>query len=100
MELTTPFLYILLGGFAGGAVRGLSGWIRSWSQNGASFNPWYFGGTVLVSGIVGLAAAYAANGAGLPFFGVVINPALALIIGYAGGDFLENVFRIFFLKKA
>jgi hypothetical protein len=84
MELITPFLYILLGGFAGGAVRDIVGYIKSWSQS-ATFSPRYF------FGMTGLS--------GLPLFGVVVNPALALIIGYAGGDFLENVFRIFFLKR-
>jgi hypothetical protein len=92
------YFYVLLAGFAGGAVRGLSGWIRSWSQNGASFKPWYFFGTVAVSGVVGLAAAYAANGQGVPIFGGMVTPPVALIIGYAGGDFLENIFRIFFKK--
>lgn len=92
------YFYILLAGFAGGAVRGLSGWVRSWPEKGSSFEPWYFAVTVGVSGLVGLAAAYAANGSGFPIFGVMVNPAIALILGYAGGDFFENVFRIYFRK--
>ena len=65
---------------------------------GAGFDYWYFAVTVGVSGLVGLAAAYAANGTGVPFFVTTVNPGIALVIGYAGGDFIENVFRIIFKK--
>lgn len=95
--METVYIYILLAGFAGGAVRGLSGWVRSWPANG-QFNYWYFTATVGVAGLVGLAAAYAADGANIPIFGGRVSPEVALIIGYAGGDFLENIFRIFFKK--
>jgi hypothetical protein len=96
--METVYIYILLAGFAGGAVRGLSGWVRSWPTKGSGFDIKYFAITVGVSGLVGLAAAYAANGSGLPIFGVMVNPAITTIIGYAGGDFFENVFRIYFKK--
>ena len=96
--METLYFQILLAGFAGGAVRGLSGWVRSWPTKGSGFDWVYFLITVGVSGLVGLAAAYAANGSGVPIFGVMINPAIALILGYAGGDFFENVFRIYFRK--
>jgi len=92
------YFEILLAGFAGGAVRGLSGWVRSWPGKDAGFDYIYFGVTVGVSGLVGLAAAYAANGSGIPFFGEMVTPPIALIVGYAGGDFIENVFRIIFKK--
>lgn len=98
MPIDQLYFYILLAGFAGGAVRGLSGWVRSWPGKGSGFDWIYFSVTVGVSGLVGLAAAYAANGSGIPFFGTMVNPPIALIIGYAGGDFIENVFRIIFKK--
>ena len=98
MPMDQVYFEILIAGFAGGAVRGLSGWVRSWPGKGAGFDYWYFAVTVGVSGLVGLAAAYAANGTGVPFFVTTVNPGIALVIGYAGGDFIENVFRIIFKK--
>jgi hypothetical protein len=32
---------------------------------------------------------------GLTFLGLpVITPAIAIVVGYAGGDFIENIFKI------
>jgi len=50
---------------------------------------------------VGLATAWAVKGAGFSFLGLpLITPALAFIIGYAGGDFLENVYKIIVKKPS
>jgi len=52
-----------------------------------------------LSGIIGLLTALAIKEVGMDFFGLdYLPPALAFIIGYAGGDFLENVYKII-LKK-
>ena len=94
---TKPFIRrLLLAGFVGGAVRGITGYMKSWS--GIGFNYWYFFGMTGLSGLVGLATAYAAHGAGIQILPGIVTPAVALIVGYAGGDFLESVYKIFFVK--
>jgi len=46
-----------------------------------------------LSGIVGLLAAASIKELGFTFLGS-FTPALAFIIGYAGGDFIENIYKI------
>ena len=56
---------------------------------------------MFISGIVGLLTAVAIKELGLTFFGLnYFTPALAFIIGYAGGDFLENVYKIIIKKPS
>ena len=53
------------------------------------------------SGIIGLLAAVATKELGITFLGVnYISPALALIIGYAGGDFIENIYKTIVKKPS
>ena len=87
---------ILITGFVGGALRGLVGYIKYRSSyKSVSFKPGYFAFTVAVSGVVGLLAAWVTKNLGLTFLGLpAITPAIAVIIGYAGGDFIENLFKI------
>ena len=89
-------LLVLLVGFAGGAVRGLVGYIKyRGSYKNVPFMPGYLVLTVAVSGAVGLLAAWVTKDLGITFLGLPsITPALALVIGYAGGDFIENLYKI------
>ena len=86
---------ILLACFSGGAIRGLVGFIKhQYAYKSVSFKWWYFLLMVFISGLVGLAAGWLTKGV------VEINGTLtaiefyAFIAGYAGGDFIENVYKI------
>ena len=87
---------ILLAGFLGGVVRGLVGYLKYRSSyKNTPFVLGYFAFSVAVSGAVGFLAAWVTQDLGITFLGLpVITPAIALIIGYAGGDFIKNLFKI------
>jgi hypothetical protein len=97
------FISIIIAGFGGGIVRGLVGFLKkdsSYSYKKPSFNLPYFLMMAFISGIVGLLAAVAIKESALAISGVqFVSPALAFIIGYAGGDFLDGIYKIL-LKKA
>ena len=90
------YIQLLIAGFGGGMIRGLVGFIKhQYSYKNVDFNLPYFFSMVFISGAVGIIVAVAINEAGFQIEGVEhISPALALIIGYAGGDFLDNVYKI------
>jgi ABC-type thiamin/hydroxymethylpyrimidine transport system permease subunit len=91
------YLQILIAGFGGGIVRGLVGFIKhQYSYKNVSFNLPYFLAMSFISGVVGVLAAAVANELGIAGF----SPALALVFGYAGGDFLENVYKIIIKKTS
>lgn len=94
------YISILISGFGGGLLRGLVGFIKhQFSYKDVKFNLPYFIFMSVLSGIVGLLTIMAIEGSGITFFDkTYIPPAIAFIIGYAGGDFLENVYKII-LKK-
>ena len=74
---------------------------HQFSYKKVEFNLLYFLGMMFVSGVVGLLSAMAIKEAGITFSGsTVLNPALAFIIGYAGGDFLENIYKIIAKKSS
>ena len=83
-------------GFLGGAIRGIVGLVKYvQSYKDIEIKLWYFGSTVAISGFIGLACAWITHDLGISFLGLEKIPlSLALIIGYAGGDFIENVFKI------
>lgn len=87
---------IILAGFLGGFLRGLVGYLKYRSSyKNTSFLLNYFLLSVGISGIVGLLAAWVTRDLGITFLGLPgITPAIAIIIGYAGGDFIENLFKI------
>ena len=91
---------ILIGGFGGGAVRGLVGYLKhQYSYKNVGFDVKYFTVMMFLSGIVGLLAALAIKYSLISFEGITyISPAIAFIIGYAGGDFLDGIYKIL-LKK-
>ncbi len=89
-------LPFIIAGSIGGALRGAMGiskYMRSYKD--VKVQPWYFAGMVVLSGAVGGAAAWVTHDLGLGFLGLEELPvAVALIIGYAGGDFIENIAKI------
>jgi len=86
-----------IGGLLRGAV-GVSKYMRSYKD--VTIRPWYFAGMVALSAVVGGAAAWVTNDLGLAFLGLEELPvAVAFIIGYAGGDFIENIAKIIAQKS-
>ena len=89
-------LPFITAGLAGGLLRGavgISKYMRSYKD--VTVRPWYFAGMVALSGVVGGAAAWVTHDLGLSFLGLEELPvAVALILGYAGGDFIENIAKI------
>ncbi|MFH0840559.1 MAG: hypothetical protein V1865_01030 [bacterium] len=76
---------ILVAGFAGGMIRGLVGFIKyQYSYKNVGFNVPYFLVMAFLSGIIGLLTAAAFQ----------YNIVFSFVIGYAGGDFVENVFKM------
>jgi hypothetical protein len=96
------YFSILIAGFGGGVVRGLVGFVKhQFSYKNVKFQLSYFLGMMFISGAVGLLAALAIKETGIKFLGVAgFSPALAFIIGYAGGDFLENIYKIIIKKSS
>ena len=96
------FISILIAGFGGGALRGLVGFIKhQFSYKNVEFRPPYFLTMMFFSGIIGLLAAITAKELGITFLGMdYLTPAMAFIIGYAGGDFLENIYKIIIKKPS
>jgi len=94
------YLEILLAGFLGGAVRGLMGFTKhQFSYKNVPFRLGYFLTMTFISGIVGFLSAYAVKEIGFTLEGA-FTPALSFIIGYAGGDFIENIYKILIKKSS
>jgi len=83
-------------GFLGGIIRGTVGIVKyTQSYKDVEIRTGYFLGTVVVSGLIGLLSAWVVEDLGVSFMGLGTFPlSIALIVGYAGGDFLENIFKI------
>jgi hypothetical protein len=96
------YLAILIAGFGGGVLRGLVGYIKhQFSYKNVGFKLAYFLAMMFLSGMIGLLIAMAIKETGIQFLGTdVLTPALAFIIGYAGGDFLENLYKIIIKKSS
>ncbi len=94
-----PYIIIFIAGFVGGFIRGLVGYIKhQFSYKNVPFRWKYFLGMMAVSGLIGMVSAVAIKELGLTLFGQ-FTPALAFVIGYAGGDFLENIYKIIIKKS-
>jgi hypothetical protein len=91
---------ILFAGFCGGVVRGLVGFIKhQQTYKEVPFRPLYFTSMVALSGVIGLLAAWVTDDLGITFLGMdSLSASIALIIGYAGGDLIENLFKIIIKK--
>ncbi len=75
----------LLAGFFGGMLRGLVGLVKNKALEKANhFKASYFIATILISALVGTAAGYFADTAW----------EVSFLAGYAGTDFLENLYKI------
>ncbi len=87
-------------GFLGGIIRGIVGILKySLSYKDVSIRPVYFGLTVFVSGLVGLLCTWIVSDMGINFLGLTSVPvSLGIVFGYAGGDLLENIFKIIIKK--
>jgi len=95
------YIYLLFAGFGGGAVRGLVGFIKhQYGYKNVPFDLKYFLAMSFVSGVVGALSAIAVSETGIGFLGQSFTPAMAFIIGYAGGDFLENIYKILIKKSS
>jgi len=93
------YLGILIAGFGGGAVRGLVGFLKhQYSYKSTGFDLKYFLGMTFISGIVGLLVAFSVNQTELDFLGGSFTPAIAFIVAYAGGDFLDSIYKIIVRK--
>ncbi len=93
-------IYIFIAGFGGGLVRGLVGFIKhQFSYKNVPFNPKYFLGMIFLSGLIGAVATIAIREVGFTLADA-FSPALAFIIGYAGGDFIENIYKIIIKKSS
>jgi len=79
------YLIYLLAGFTGGIIRGLVGFVKNKTIEKADhFKPSYFVVTILISGIVGMAAGALAD----------TEWQVSFLAGYAGTDFIENLYKI------
>ncbi len=93
------YTYIFIAAFCGGLIRGLVGWIKhQFSYKNVPFRWNYFLGMMTLSGLVGMVATIAIKELGFTLFGQ-FTPALAFVIGYAGGDFIENIYKIIIKKS-
>jgi len=95
----TSTALIIIASFWGGFIRGLVGFIKhQYSYKNVPFRPGYFVGMMIASGIIGLVSVWSIKSVGFTFEDV-FSPALAFIIGYAGGDFIENIYKIIIKKS-
>ena len=100
LGLNNMFLSILIAGFGGGAMRGLMGFIKhQFAYKNVPFNLAYFLGMSFLSGVIGLLSAMAVKEVGFTLEGI-FSPGLSFIVGYAGGDFIENVYKIIIKKSS
>ena len=91
------YLSILIAGFGGGIVRGLVGYIKhQYSYKNVGFNLPHFFVMVFISGVIGVLVASAVGG--VENVVISFSPAIAFIAGYAGGDFIENIYKILIKK--
>ncbi len=87
--------YIIMG-LLGGILRGLVGYTKYLTAyKKVKFNLLYFSITIGISALVGGISGYLFENI---MAGMVMNNFYAFIAGYAGGDFIENAFRIIFKK--
>ncbi len=93
-------LIIFISAFGGGILRGLVGFIKhQFSYKNVGFRWKYFLGMMFLSGVIGAVATLAVKELGFTLLGN-FTPALAFIIGYAGGDFIENIYKIIVKKSS
>lgn len=96
------YIYILIAGFGGGVVRGLIGFLKhQYSYKKVEFNLPYFLFMSFISGVIGLLVSAAVFETGTEFVTVAfVSPAISFIVGYAGGDFAEGLYKIIIKKPS
>lgn len=91
---------IFAAGFVGGLVRGLIGFLKhQFSYKNVGFKLPYFLAMMFISGTIGFLCALATKELGITLFGA-FSPALSFVAGYAGGDFIENIYKIIIKKSS
>lgn len=95
------YLSILIAGFGGGVLRGLIGYIKhQFAYKNVGFKLPYFFVTAFLSGIIGILSAAAVKELSSSFLELQYFPAaLSFVVGYAGGDFIENIYKIIIKKN-
>jgi fluoride ion exporter CrcB/FEX len=89
LKIMEKYLIYFLSGFLGGVIRGLVGFVKNKTIEKANhFKTSYFLITILISGVVGAAAGILAD----------TEWQVSFLAGYAGTDFIENLYKIKFLK--
>lgn len=89
------YVPILIAGFGGGVLRGIVGFVKHQFQfKKTEFDLFYFLGMMFLSGVVGVFTAIVVRDTSIPIFGGVVTPAIAFVVGYAGGDFIENIYKM------
>ena len=98
--LDSFYIAIILAGFGGGAVRSIAGYYKSLSFEKLNFDIKYFLMMILLSGFIGLVAAVVTKELDLSILGLsgTFTPAVAFLVGYAGDDLLDNLYKIFLRK--
>jgi len=92
-------LEILIFGFLGGLIRGLVGFIKhQYAYKNVPFRLGYFLGMMVASGFIGLVVVLAMKDLGFTL-NHSFSYGLALVVGYAGGDFIENIYKIIVKKS-
>jgi len=91
---------ILIAAFSGGVLRGLVGFIKhQYAYKSVKFDLSYFLTMAFISGAIGLMVGAAVKELNIHFFGAAyFNAPIAFIVGYSGGDFLENLYKIIIKK--
>ena len=93
------YIWILTAGFGGGVVRGLVGFVKhQYSYKSVGFKLGYFILMMFISGIVGILVTAAIRDIADEALTIYFSPGIAFISGYAGGDFIENLYKILFRK--
>jgi len=94
------YFYLFVAGFFGGVARGVVGFLKhQFAYKNVPFNLSYFFLVAFLSGTVGMVTAAAIKELGLTYEGF-FSPALGFIVGYAGGDFIENIYKIIIKKSS
>jgi fluoride ion exporter CrcB/FEX len=90
VRIMEKYLIYILAGFLGGIIRGLVGFVKNKTIEKADhFKPSYFVVTILIAGIVGATAGALAD----------TEWQISLLAGYAGTDFIENLYKIKLANK-
>jgi len=93
------YVLILIAGFGGGVVRGLMGYIKhQYSYKNVGFKAPYFFTMMFLSGVIGILTAVAVKELGQVVISTGFSTAVAFVAGYAGGDFLESLYKILIKK--